>query len=267
MPSAPALNECRQYALHKGLSIPNYPEIARIIPIYAIDYERQGLSLCAVAYWQELLSRAFWDAWQLVVVRSIGATMIAVGIFVASYLWLRRGKRDSEAQDRLKKGAEAALFTALAFALIFLANFLFFTPQKMVLEARAKVQSPPTPTPAHNEREWPPLTEAQIQEWVAALKPNHPPEMVLVLFESDVEANEFFRSVKTVGKRLKWEIYHSGGTAENGASEIQVRSSLVHQPSAQIIAQLLNRMNYPAKVTSEAGNGGVITITIPDKTN
>lgn len=116
-----------------------------------------------------------------------------------------------------------------------------------------------------SEREWPPLTEAQIQEWVAALKPN-PTAMIMVLFEPDVEAIEFFRSIKTVGKRLKWEIYHAGGSAENGASEIEVRSTLQFQPTGQVIAQLLNKMNYPAKFTSEAGNGGPVTITIPDKT-
>lgn len=121
------------------------------------------------------------------------------------------------------------------------------------------------PQVARSEREWPPLTEAQIQEWVTAIKP-YPRVIIMVLFEPDVEAVEFYRSLKSVGKKLGGEVYHGDGGAEPGVSEIHVKSTLEHQGTAKMIVQLLNRMNYPAKFSVEAGTGGAVFMTIPEKT-
>jgi hypothetical protein len=115
-----------------------------------------------------------------------------------------------------------------------------------------------------SEREWPALTDTQIQEWVETLK-SYPNSTVAVLFNPEVEAIEFYRSVKNVGKRLGWEFYPGHGGPEEETLEIQVAATVDHQPTAQIITRLLNQMNYPAKFVPEEGKEGAIVLGIPEK--
>jgi hypothetical protein len=133
---------------------------------------------------------------------------------------------------------------------------------------RSTAATPTAPRTPRSEsaREWPPLTNAQIQEWVDALK-SRPKAVILILFDPEVEAIEFYRSLKTVGKSLGWDVGHGTGWDDRAVSGMKVTATVDYQGTAEMIVQLLNRMNYPARFALEDGKEGAIIVTIPERTN
>jgi hypothetical protein len=74
----------------------------------------------------------------------------------------------------------------------------------------------------YDEREWPPLTDFQVAEWVKVLGPLHP-KTIRVIWGQEVEARRLFRSIQDVGKQIKCEVTANGGYADKPQITIHTR--------------------------------------------
>lgn len=87
----------------------------------------------------------------------------------------------------------------------------------------------------YDEREWPPLTDFQIAEWVRVLGPLHP-KSIRIFWGQEVEARRLFRSIQDVGKQINCEVTANGGYADK--PEITVHTRWKNNPVGPALVTL-----------------------------
>lgn len=111
-------------------------------------------------YFREVSSQSFWDAWNLVFERSVPTAVIGLGIFGATLFLLKLRRKHEEAKLRAREFLEAAGVTAVCFVIFWVLYFGFFTPKRLLMEARRKTM----PLPAGQAAAQPPPIKLDIMD-------------------------------------------------------------------------------------------------------
>jgi hypothetical protein len=102
------------------------------------------------------------------------------------------------------------------------------------------------------KREWPPLSEKQIEEWAAVLGPIRGDlQVISVHWSQDVEAKKLFRSLQAVGKLIGVSVQNWGGLTDG--EKIYIDD--VHSGVGQAIADLFTKAGYPVELGKGADYG------------
>jgi len=111
---------------------------------------------------------------------------------------------------------------------------------------------------------WPPLTDAQIAQWIVALKSFGPKRVSVQWFASDTDARGFYKSLKKVGKDLDWNM--AGYEPMDGIVPGLTIASRPDDPAALSLRKLLKEYSgKEPKWVPDNYDAGVINIKIGDK--
>jgi hypothetical protein len=90
-------------------------------------------------YFREVAVKSFWNAWSLIVEKSVPAAMIGLAIYFSSLLFLVFRHEPRKARLRLRELSEAAIPLTAAFIILWGLFFVFITPRKLLTDARKEL--------------------------------------------------------------------------------------------------------------------------------
>jgi hypothetical protein len=152
------------------------------------------------------------------------------------------------------------VWSSLAVGAIAIACWWIFGGVLWLSKPRADVPAIPVMTSV-NEREWPPLTDAQVTEWVNTLRPFQI-KSLSVFWSHEVEAAQLYRSLKSIGKQLGAEVLTGLGGTDGPEIEVIAADGDATGPA---IVELFHKLKYPVKLEHENRKPGQVAILIPEK--
>ena len=117
-------------------------------------------------------------------------------------------------------------------------------------------------SPVAND-EWPSLSEKQIEDWVAELRPYNIRELS-VMWSQEIEARRLYKALKQVGERLGAEVNSGlGGTDYEGIEILAAPDD----PAGPSVLKLCRQLGQPVILNHEdrEGRQGEILILIGEK--
>jgi hypothetical protein len=159
----------------------------------------------------------------------------------------------------VKEGRVLIVVIAVVSVLIgFWARGLLISPEKGTSRI---VQQPYR---QYDEREWPPLTNEQIAEWVKALAPFHL-HPIRVIWGQEVEARRLFRTLQEIGGQLKCDVTAIGGYADKPEISVAINKGDPAGPVLQRLFQEYQKGGPSVAVTLEGIEDATeITIALPE---
>lgn len=111
---------------------------------------------------------------------------------------------------------------------------------------------------------WPPLTDEQVSQWIAALKSYGNKRVSVQWYASDTDARGFYKSLKKVGKEVDWNM--GGYEPMDGIEPGLTVASRPDDPAALTVKRLLKEYSGKEPRWSPANYDiGVINIKVGDK--
>lgn len=115
------------------------------------------------------------------------------------------------------------------------------------------------------KREWPALSDQQINEWAAVLGPKRGNlKVISVHWSQDVEAKKLFRSLQAVGKLIGVSVQNWGGMADGDKIYVDDVNCGLGKP----LVDLFGKAGYPVELNEKAATRGEcqLAIYIPART-
>jgi len=122
---------------------------------------------------------------------------------------------------------------------------------KVIEDLRSTVKKLQDDKLANEADEWPALTDEQISTWVSTLS-KLKIKSITVFWSQDVNAKELYKSIKTVGDRLKIKVESGEGNAEDNAIVVE---SAQNDTTASAIFGLFAHEGYMVKFSFENSTG------------